>query len=61
VTKEPETPPFAEDLVYLMGGERHDVEIGEFPRHGKRAVFERGHDAYIVDVASTGPFFKGDD
>jgi uncharacterized cupin superfamily protein len=55
------TNPFAEDLVYLMGGERRDVEIGEFPRHGKRAVFERGHDAYVVDVASTGPFFKGEE
>lgn len=55
------TNPFTADLVYLMGGERHDVEIGEFPRLGKRAVFERGHDAYVVDVASTGPFFKGEE
>jgi len=55
------TNPFAEDLVYLMGGERHDVEIGEFPRHGKRAVFERGHDPYIVDVSSTRPFLKGEE
>jgi uncharacterized cupin superfamily protein len=53
--------PFTEDLVYLMGGERHDCEIGEFPRLGKRAVFERGHDAYVVDLASIGPFFKGED
>lgn len=27
--------PFDEDLVYLMGGERHEVEIGSFPRIGK--------------------------
>ena len=55
------TNPFTEDLVYLMGGTRHDVEIGEFPRLGKRAVFERGHDAYVVEVASIGPFFKAED
>jgi uncharacterized cupin superfamily protein len=32
------TNPFDEDLVYLSGGERRDVEISEFPRHGKRMV-----------------------
>jgi uncharacterized cupin superfamily protein len=50
--------PFTADLVYLMGGERREVEIGEFPRHGKRCVFERGHDPYVVEVAATTPFFK---
>ena len=48
--------PFEEDLVYLMGGESRELEIGEFPRHGKRAVFEKGKEAYVVDVASTTPF-----
>jgi uncharacterized cupin superfamily protein len=30
--------PFAEELVYLSGGERHPLEIADFPRHGKRMV-----------------------
>lgn len=47
--------PFDADLVYLMGGERRGFEIGEFPRHGKRAVFGASG-AYIVDVGSTTPF-----
>jgi len=36
--------PFQADLVYLMGGESREVEIGEYPRLGKRAIFERGGD-----------------
>ncbi|MDJ0893693.1 MAG: cupin domain-containing protein [Alphaproteobacteria bacterium] len=31
-----------EDLVYLMGGERSAVEIGTFPRHNMRLLFEGG-------------------
>jgi uncharacterized cupin superfamily protein len=31
--------PYDEDLVYLMGGERSRVEIGTFPRTGKRIIF----------------------
>jgi uncharacterized cupin superfamily protein len=31
--------PYDEDLVYLMGGERSRVEIGSFPRAGKRIIF----------------------
>ncbi len=30
--------PFAEDLVYLMGGERRELEVAEFPRLGKRLI-----------------------
>lgn len=30
--------PFAEDLVYLSGGERNPSEIVDFPRIGKRLV-----------------------
>lgn len=26
--------PFSEELVYLSGGERHPLEVAEFPRHG---------------------------
>jgi uncharacterized cupin superfamily protein len=48
--------PFETDLVYLMGGENREVEIGEFPRLGKRAIFEKSGAAYIVDAGSTAPF-----
>jgi uncharacterized cupin superfamily protein len=47
--------PFDVDLVYLMGGENREFEIGEFPRLGKRAIFEKSG-AYILDVSSTVPF-----
>lgn len=30
--------PFAEDLVYISGGERRGSEVADFPRHGKRLV-----------------------
>jgi uncharacterized cupin superfamily protein len=36
------TNPYAEDLVYLMGGERSRVEISSFPRAGKRIIFSAG-------------------
>ena len=52
--------PFDEDLVYLSGGERHRVEISEFPRLGKRLV--RAGDRvsiHSVDGAEPlGPFPK---
>jgi hypothetical protein len=48
--------PFDTDLVYVMGGESGKVEIGEFPRLKKRAIFEKGKEAYIVDVDRTAPF-----
>lgn len=48
--------PYTEDLVYLMGGENRALEIGEFPRHGKRAIFEKGSMAYFIDTEATKPF-----
>ena len=30
--------PFGEDLVCLMGGERREIEIAEFPRLGMRLI-----------------------
>jgi uncharacterized cupin superfamily protein len=33
------TNPYDEDLAYLMGGERSRVEVGTFPRAGKRIIF----------------------
>jgi uncharacterized cupin superfamily protein len=47
--------PFETDLIYLMGGENREFEIGEFPRLGKRAIFEKSRAAYIIDVASALP------
>ena len=41
-----------------MGGESREVEIGEYPRLGKRAIFEKGRDAYIVDLDATQPFLR---
>lgn len=31
--------PYDEDLIYLMGGERSSLDIGHFPRIGKRLLF----------------------
>jgi uncharacterized cupin superfamily protein len=33
------TNPYGEDLVYLMGGEHSGLDIGSFPKVGKRIVF----------------------
>ncbi len=33
------TNPFEQDLVYLMGGERSDFDIGYFPRLARRMIF----------------------
>ena len=33
------TNPFDEDLVYLMGGERSGMDVGQFPRLGRRIIF----------------------
>ena len=30
--------PFSEELVYLSGGERRDMEIADFPRHALRML-----------------------
>jgi uncharacterized cupin superfamily protein len=43
--------PFDADLIYLMGGENREFEIGEFPRHKKRAIFDKATgSAYIIDA-----------
>ena len=49
--------PFEEKLVYLMGGERKDVEIADFPRVGKRIV-RIGSTADIVDDEHIQPFWR---
>lgn len=47
---------FEEDLVYLVGGERRDVEIAEFPRLGK-VVLRAGQHADVVDKSHVRRFW----
>jgi uncharacterized cupin superfamily protein len=47
--------PYDEDLVYLVGGENHEVEIADFPRLGKRMI-RRGQDAEIYDTSDAHSF-----
>ena len=35
------TNPYEEDLVYLMGGERSGLDIGHFPRLGRRIIYAK--------------------
>jgi uncharacterized cupin superfamily protein len=44
-----------EDLVYLMGGERRDTEIADFPKLGKRMV-RIGEKVEIYDLDAAKPF-----
>jgi uncharacterized cupin superfamily protein len=49
--------PFDEDLVYLMGGESRDVEIGEFPKINKLSLYNKQRqEAFIVDKDALEPF-----
>ncbi len=41
--------PFGEDLVYLMGGERRQMEVADFPRQKKRMYRSRTN-VDIVDL-----------
>jgi uncharacterized cupin superfamily protein len=47
--------PYDEDLVYLMGGENLDVEIGDFPRLGKR-MLKRGQDVEVYEASDARSF-----
>jgi uncharacterized cupin superfamily protein len=47
--------PFDDDLVYLMGGERREYEIADFPRLRKRLIRDRDK-AYFVHVADLDEF-----
>ncbi len=47
--------PYDEDLVYLMGGNRLEFEIADFPRLGKRLVRDR-EKAYIVNMSDMDAF-----
>jgi uncharacterized cupin superfamily protein len=46
-----------EDLVYLVGGERKQLEIAEFPTLGK-TVFRVGGEAKMVDSDQVETFWK---
>lgn len=35
------TNPYDEDLVYLMGGERSGLDIGHFPKLGRRIIYAK--------------------
>lgn len=48
--------PFDADLVYLMGGERREMEVADFPRLGKRLV-RSGAEAQVVDTAHLTSFW----
>ena len=47
--------PYDEDLVYLVGGESHEVEVADFPRLGKR-MLRRGQEVEIYDFSDAGGF-----
>jgi uncharacterized cupin superfamily protein len=47
--------PFAQDLVYLIGGENREMEIGDFPRLSKR-VIRNGEKIEMYQAADAKPF-----
>jgi uncharacterized cupin superfamily protein len=47
--------PFAEDLVYLMGGEHHEIEVTDFPDL-RRRMFKHKNGADIFDLNAAQPF-----
>ena len=49
--------PFNEDLVYLMGGERREMEIADFPRLKKR-LFVKGKETQVTDWDNLKPLWK---
>ena len=47
--------PYPEDLVYLMGGENHEIEIADFPDLHRR-MFKRKNGVDIFDLNAAQPF-----
>jgi uncharacterized cupin superfamily protein len=47
--------PYDEDLVYLVGGENHEVDIADFPHLGKRMI-RRGQNVEIYDTSDAKGF-----
>ncbi|EYF00145.1 cupin domain-containing protein [Chondromyces apiculatus] len=54
--------PFDEELVYLSGGESKQLEVADFPRHGKSLV-RRGEKMAFVESSAFGGLWveKGKD
>jgi uncharacterized cupin superfamily protein len=51
--------PFAEELVYMMGGESHAQEIADFPTLDRRMV-RIGNQIDIFTLSDAKPFFNRD-
>ena len=51
--------PFNEDLIYLIGGEAGRLDVGVFPRLGKRVIRD-GESAYIVDESALQLFWSSE-
>ena len=47
--------PFAEELMYLTGGENRDVEVADFPALGRRTV-RIGDQRTVYDLGAGKPF-----
>lgn len=47
--------PFADELVYLMGGENHETEVADFPDQHRR-MFRHKHGVDIFDLHDAEPF-----
>jgi uncharacterized cupin superfamily protein len=47
--------PFAEDLVYLVGGEAREFEVADFPRLGRR-MLRRGATIEVYPLDAGKPF-----
>ncbi len=45
--------PYDEDLVYLMGGERSGLDVGYFPRLGRRIVFSKSSITAVDDATTS--------
>jgi len=53
------TNPYEEDLVYLMGGERSNLDIGHFPKLGRHIIFGPSG-IFAADDASLRPMKNED-
>ncbi|MEM7716658.1 MAG: cupin domain-containing protein [Cyanobacteria bacterium P01_A01_bin.68] len=47
--------PFEEDLIYIMGGERREYEIADFP-HIQKRMFRNGKKIQIAEYDNLKPF-----
>jgi uncharacterized cupin superfamily protein len=52
--------PFQEDLVYISGGERREMEVADFPRLGKRLV-RVGMQMTLYDVSAGHALFPSEE